>query len=75
LRKNNKLSIDGWGKLDYLIQIYELNLVNNTMRVTKSVDYNYEGKILLDFNSRNPEIIKILPGSMGELLQKEVCPK
>jgi hypothetical protein len=73
LRQDYKLPMDVWDKLDYEINLYELDCVNNTMKWIKFVIYNDKGKILQNIDFPNPTIDQILPDSMMETLRNKVC--
>ena len=72
-RKDNNLSIDGWGKVDYTKCFLEMDCVNNTVKEIKSVDYDNKGKILDDYDNPTPKIEHVIPGSVYESLLKKVC--
>ncbi|MDO9229548.1 MAG: hypothetical protein Q7U03_08285 [Syntrophales bacterium] len=71
--KDSGLPTDSYGKIDYVINLYELDCVNNTRKLMKNVEYNNEGNILQDFDVPHPKIVQIIPGEMVELLLKTVC--
>jgi hypothetical protein len=73
MKKENNLSIDGYERLDYGLDLYELDCANNTIKGIKNVEYNFQGKILYDFDYQSPKINHILPGSLGERLRNKVC--
>ena len=71
--KDNGLPMDDWEKIDYTMDLLELDCVNNTCKGTKNVKYNNKGEILDDIETPNPDIIHIPPGSSGDKLLEIVC--
>jgi hypothetical protein len=73
LRKKHNMSIDGWEKLDNQTFLSKYDCVNKSKIAKKIVIYNYEMKMLDDLDYQDEIIEKIVPGSIGDLLLKEVC--
>lgn len=76
IRKNNKLPIDGYDKLDNQIFLLEVDCRNNTIMVIKTVSYDEQGKTLYNFEvPRNSSIRHVKPETMEETILKKVCNK
>jgi len=73
LRKKNEFSTDA--KSYYWMDFYELDCVNNTLKLVKYVEYDDNNKMLNNYDVPNPKIRQILPESMGESLRRKVCPE
>jgi hypothetical protein len=73
-RKNYNLSIDGYDKLDYVIDLLELDCVNMTVKDMSFIEYDNEDMILYEFEYPSPKKKHILPGTTTETLLKTVCP-
>jgi hypothetical protein len=72
-RKNKKMSIDGWGKLDNRKTFSELNCVQKTIKTTRSMFYNNQGIILEDVIYENETTYIGTLGSIHGLFLKTVC--
>ena len=74
-RRFTKQPLVGWDKLDVTMFLIEVDCVNNTRKMIKMGNYDYEGNPLYEYDFPNPGIEQVLPGSMGEDLLRKVCPK
>ena len=73
MRKEHKLSIVDWDKLDYDMNLYEIDCMNNTYRHFEILQFTYKGNKLDGFNYPDPNKNEILPESMDELLLRKIC--
>lgn len=72
-RKKTHQSIDGWEALDNGIYLYELDCLNHTYNLMKSVDYDYGGNILEEGNRYPDTKQQIRPDTIIDGLRKKVC--
>ena len=75
VRKIANLSIEGWDKLDYGINLREVDCKNYTEKFLTSIYYDDKGNVLEYSNDANQRIIPVVPGSIGDSLLRKVCPK
>jgi hypothetical protein len=72
-RIKGKLPIENYDKLSYVLELQEINCVKREYRVIAYTDYSSDGGIL---NKSITELgwEPISPDSMGEIIDKIVCP-
>jgi len=76
-RIKSKLSVDNYDKLGYVQELQEINCVKREYRVLAYTDYSSDGGILNKFIIEQQPSVgwePIPPDSMGEIIDKIVCP-
>jgi hypothetical protein len=73
-RKNSDLSIDGYDKLDHVLDHLELDCGERTVKDIGFLEYDREDRILYGFEYPAPRTIPVLPATPTDTLLKTVCP-
>lgn len=76
-RIKGKLTVENYEKLSYVLELQEINCVKREYRVTSYTDYSSDGGILHKFTvDQQPSggWEPVTPDSMGEIVDKIVCP-
>lgn len=76
-RIKGKLSVENYDKLGYVQELQEINCVKREYRVVAYTDYSADGGILNKFIVEQQPSAgwePIPPDSMGEIIDKIVCP-
>jgi len=74
-RKDNSLPLDGWEKLDHVINFEELDCVYMTRKRMEKIYYSDKDEILQKFDYNHPKITNILENSSDQVLLDKVCLK
>jgi hypothetical protein len=73
-RKKSNLSIEGYDKLDYVLDHLELDCAARSIKDIGFLEYDREDRILYGFEYPAPRTIPVLPGTPTDTLLKTVCP-
>jgi hypothetical protein len=72
-KRDQKLPVNGWDKLEDIITLEELDCKKKTTKMIQMTIRDNKGKVLDKWDYKNPEIEQTIPGSISETLLKTVC--
>ena len=76
-RSKSKLPVENYDKLNYVLELQEINCAKREYRVMAYTDYSSDGGILNKFIVDQQTSVgwePIPPDSMGEIIDRIICP-
>jgi len=72
---DNKLDFDEYKNYQYSLLFLEVNCTNDQLRILKHIDYDNNGKIIINYDYDYTEFSDVIPESVGEYWLKYLCKK
>ena len=73
LKTSHNLSIDGYDKFLYSMDLYQFDCKSKKYKVVEVVDYDSNGKVLAREKTTESKWIDVIPESISDKLFKVVC--
>jgi hypothetical protein len=69
------LSTKGYENFSYQVYTIQINCQDKKMKTLKKTHYDADGKVLFNFSYDQPQWKSVIPGSGGDTIYNQVCPK